>query len=429
MADKVSGTMVGIWLLMPEHLRIGTWDLLCGWTRKPTSQVEPRLALQLVHEAALCVTGVRQARSLSQKGFELANGLPFVATDKAIHELLDAHTVAEAQALQIALGKIRRASGHYHAQILAIDPHRIPSYSKRQMRRHQNDKGPKPCKMAQTFFCLDTFNKQPLCFTTGTSSKTVSQATPELLDLASAILCPQQNKSLVVADGEHFTVDIIKDIHNRSHFDLLVQLPNQPAMKKKLKNIPHEQFVPGWAGFATHKCPYNPGNGNLQMPLYQITQRCGEKHDQYQYKAFLSTRDREEVDDLTLHYPSRWHVEEFFNANQALGWSRAGTTNINIRYGHMTLALIAQASIHQLRQRLGEPIVQWDTRHLAKSLFNGLDGDIRVTDDTIVITYYNAPNVHLLKKHYEYLPQKLTSENVDPRIPWLYNFKLDFRFK
>src|SRR3990167_4658148 len=96
------------------------------------------------------------------KGFELANGLPFVATDKAIHELLNAHTVAEAQALQIALGKIRRAGGHYNAQVLAIDPHRIPSYSKRQMSRHQNDKGPKPSKMAQTFFCLDTSNKQQI---------------------------------------------------------------------------------------------------------------------------------------------------------------------------------------------------------------------------------------------------------------------------
>lgn len=70
----------------------------------------------------------------------------------------------------------------------------------------------------------------------------------------------------------------------------------------------------------------------------------------------------------------------------------------------MTLALIAQASLHQLRQRLGEPIVQWDARHLAKSPFNGLDGDIRVTDDTIVITYYNAPNVPLLKKHMDSHP-------------------------
>jgi hypothetical protein len=35
----------------------------------------------------------------------------------------------------------------------------------------------------------------------------------------------------------------------------------------------------------------------------------------------------------------------------------------------------------------------------------------------------------LLQKHYENLPHILEHENVDPRIPWLYNFKLDFRFR
>ncbi len=59
LADKVSGSMVGLWLLAPEHLRLGTFDLLCGWTGQPPSEVEPRLALQVVHEAALCVSGVR----------------------------------------------------------------------------------------------------------------------------------------------------------------------------------------------------------------------------------------------------------------------------------------------------------------------------------------------------------------------------------
>ena len=85
LADKISGTMVGLWLLVPEHLRLGTWDLLCGWTGHPTPRLEPRVALQLVHEAALCVSGVRQQRTLSQKGFELLNGLPFVVSDMAVH--------------------------------------------------------------------------------------------------------------------------------------------------------------------------------------------------------------------------------------------------------------------------------------------------------------------------------------------------------
>src|SRR6266567_7188203 len=60
LADKISGNQLGLWLLVPEHLRLGTWDLLCGWTEGATPEVAPRLALQLVHEAALCVSGVRQ---------------------------------------------------------------------------------------------------------------------------------------------------------------------------------------------------------------------------------------------------------------------------------------------------------------------------------------------------------------------------------
>ncbi len=76
LADKVSGNLVGLWLLIPEHLRLGTWDLLCGWSGQPTERVEPRLALQMVHEAALCAAGLRQSRSLSQRGFESAAAPP-----------------------------------------------------------------------------------------------------------------------------------------------------------------------------------------------------------------------------------------------------------------------------------------------------------------------------------------------------------------
>lgn len=54
---------------------------------------------------------------------------------------------------------------------------------------------------------------------------------------------------------------------------------------------------------------------------------------------------------------------------------------------------------------------------------------MRVVDDTIVITYYNAPNVERLKEQYQGLPDRLQSEHVDPRIPWLYGYKLDFRFR
>lgn len=428
LADKVCGNLVGLWLLIPEHLRLGTWDLLCGWSGGAAGEVWPRLALQLVHEAALCSTGLREQRGLSQRGFELANGLPFVATDVAIHELLAGHTVAEAQNLQVALGRLRRASGDYAGKLLAIDPHRIRSYSKRQMRRYCDNHQSRPVKVAPTFFALDADTHQPVAFTTATSARTATVAAIELLGLAAQILSPQPGQTLVLADLEHVTAELLRHVQQATPFDLLVPMRNERWLQKQLRAIPAEMFTRRWAGFATLKQPYRMVKSDAG-DLVRFVQRSGERPEDYHLNAFLCTADREEVDTLTRDYPKRWHVEEFFNAHQALGWNRAGTLNLNIRYGQMTMALLAQAALHQLRHRLGEPFSGWDAGHLAKALLGGLEGDVRVTRDTIAVTYYNAPNVEQLRKHYEGLPKRLENENVAPSVPWLYGYKLDFRFR
>ena len=428
LANKISGTMVGIWLLIPEYLRLGVWDLLKSWSGTPDEKVEPRLALQLVNESALCVNGIRMKRTLSQKGLELCNGLPFIATDPAIHNLLDTHTMVDAQRLQIALGKVRQTFGHFNGKMIAIDPHRIKSCTKRQVVRRQKDRESKPAKMAQTFFCLDTDTKQPLCFTTASSAKTVTQATPQLLTLASEILKLNEDKPLVIADNEHYTVELFDWIHANSPFDMLVPMPYNSSVLKTIRSLPEEAFKRHWAGYATAKDLYYM-TGSNHGPYHQFIQRKGEQENDYDFKAFLCTTDRDEMEDLSVNYPERWHIEEFFNNYQALGWHRAGTMNLNIRYAQMTMALIAQAACSMFRQRIGDPFNYWDAEHLAKDFFRGLEGDIRVRHDTIVVTYYNAPNPDLMKKYYENMSKKLSLEGIKPTIPWLYNFKLDFQFK
>jgi hypothetical protein len=429
LADKVQGNLLGLGLLVPEHLRLGTWDLLCGGTGQPPERVEPRLALQLVHEAVLCTSGSRSDRSLTQGGgLELANGLPFLASDTAVHELLAQHPVDDALRWQVALGQIRRASGHFRGQLLAVDPHRVLRYTQRHMRKHASPKASRPAKVAQTFWGLDADTHQPVCFTTATASRTVTEATPPLLDLAARILAPQPGQALVVADAEHCSAELADEVHQRTGFDLLVPMPHQPAITRSLQALAPEQFRPRWAGFATTQRPYQMKR-STRGPYYQFVQRSGERPEDWHFKAFLCTTNRAEVDALTLDFPRRWHVEEFFNAHQALGWKRAGTPNLHIRYGQMTMALLAQAAIHQLRTRLGEPVGGWDANHLAKDFFRGLEGDVRVQEDTLIVTYYNAPNASQWRTHYENLPHRLREENINPQVPWLYGFKLDFRFR
>ena len=416
---------------MPEHLRLGTWDLMCGWSGQPPERVEPRLALHLVNEAALCLCSYRHRRTLSQKGFELASGLPFVPTDLAIHQLLQTHTVQQAQQLQIALGKLRRVAGHFPGQLLALDPHRMPSFSKRQMRRHRFRSDQKPAKMAQTFFLLDCESFQPVCFSLTSSGQSVVQATPPLLAMAAEILRARPDaptKPVVLSDKEHYCQELFAAVREQRAFDLLSAQPAYQNSVQRWSQIPPGDFTEHWPGYAISTQPYAFQN-QPQALYYEYVQREGLRPQDYRYQGFLGTFNGPQVPALTRDFPQRWHVEEFFKFNQALGWQRAGTLNLHIRYGQMTLALVAQAVIHQFRQRLGAPYQSWDAVHLAQGVFSGLEGDVRVHEDTILVTYYNAPNAPLLRQHYEALPSKLEAEGIDPRIPWLYNFKLDFRFK
>ena len=276
--------------------------------------------------------------------------------------------------LQIALGQIRRTSGDFAGKLLAIDPHRTRSYSKRQMRRFRDDQKVRAYKVAPTFFALDADTHQPVCFTIATSAQTATRAAIDLLEQAAEILASPPGKTLVLADIEHLSVELFQHVQLHTPFDLLVPMRNERSLQKQLRAIPSEQFTRRWAGFATMKQPYKMAS-YAAGPFFQFVQRTGERQpDAYRFGAFLSTTDRDEVDALTLDYPKRWHVEEFFNAHQALGWNRAGTMNLNIRYGQMTMALIAQAALHRIRRLLDEPYSTWDADSFRQVTAGGLGG-------------------------------------------------------
>ena len=95
----------------------------------------------------------------------------------------------------------------------------------------------------------------------------------------------------------------------------------------------------------------------------------------------------------------------------------------------MAMALVAQAATRRMRQRLGQPFSDGMPLAYPQELFGALEGDVRVKDDTIQVTYYNAPHRDRLRQQLESLPDKLQQEGIEPTLPWLYDFKLDFRFR
>jgi hypothetical protein len=78
--------------------------------------------------------------------------------------------------------------------------------------------------------------------------------------------------------------------------------------------------------------------------------------------------------------------------------NRASTFKLNVRYGRQSLALLAQAAAFRLRKNLPEPYSRWTATMLSEKVFTNMEGDIRVKDDSIIITYYKDHEVPGLRE-------------------------------
>jgi hypothetical protein len=274
--------------------------------------------------------------------------------------------------------------------------------------------------MLQTFFALDTQSGQPIGFGIGSPGVNTTKATMELLNMVNGI----DKNALILADKEHFTSDLTRHMNQNTDLDFLIPVISSDRIRKIERSL---DFKTRWAGYAIAETTFH--FAGLKDNYRLLVQREGEMESQYNYKSFLSVSDKPATMLLSEKYGERWSIEDFFNFDGPMGFDRASTFNLNIRYGKMSMALIAQAATHQFRQKLSEKYNRWNAIHLANAIFNKIDGAISVTDDTIIVTCYNVPKELNLHKHYQNLPEKLISEGIDPRVPWLYNFKLDFKFK
>ena len=72
LADKVSGNLLGLWLLVPEPMRLDTWDWLRTWSGESSDDaLDACLALHLVHEALDCIQTARHLRPHDKRAGEL----------------------------------------------------------------------------------------------------------------------------------------------------------------------------------------------------------------------------------------------------------------------------------------------------------------------------------------------------------------------
>lgn len=404
-------------------MRLGAWDILKSlFNFEGAPSLFTHIGMQLVNESAIGVNRLRVRGSLANQGFSTANGLSFLAADETVHELLDSCTIEDYVNAQEKIFQLREIQDHYSPEsIYAIDPHRIISTTRRITPAKKKKPDSAATKMMQTFFCVDANTGQPIVFTNGSSGKKCSSATIDLMEMIRKIGI---KKGLFIADKEHFTSEIAEWFTQHKEYEILMPAPE---VRKITEMYETQEYTRKWAGYSIAESIYTFNESNIELRL--ILQREGEVKDKYKYKGFLTTSTKNAVELISSNYPKRWTIEKFFNFEETHGWSRASTHNLNIKYGKQTLALIAQAATHQLKKKLPNQYSQWTAKSLADNVLTNLDGDIRVEKNKIIVTFYGDHKKLNLRNHYSDISNQLKSEGINPKIPWLLDYELEYRFK
>jgi hypothetical protein len=227
------------------------------------------------------------------------------------------------------------------------------------------------------------------------------------------------DKTLILADKEHFTQEIAAYFLGSQSLDVLMPAPSTKRINTCIQNLDYKEL---WAGFSIAETGFGFSNSSSEFRL--IAQKEAIHGKQEVYKAFLTTSDKDSAHLLSNVYSKRWNIEEFFNFEGDMGWNRASTFNLNIRYRRQSLALLTQAAAYGLRKKLPEPYSKWTAAMRSEKVLTNMEGDVRVKDDKIIVTYYGDHETLGIKDKYHNISQRLKNQNISPKIPWLYIYKL-----
>jgi hypothetical protein len=123
--------------------------------------------------------------------------------------------------------------------------------------------------------------------------------------LAQQILPAVSNpRALLLADVEHYAVELLDYVHPHTAWDLLVPLRQTRALARHYQALPPGALTPHWAGYAIAREPFAPRRTQVGEPCTRYIQRSGERPPDYHCKGFGCTRPRAEVPTLTQAIPS-----------------------------------------------------------------------------------------------------------------------------
>lgn len=414
-------TSAGGFFFLPYLLQLGGHDLLASLgPAKPEGLPKERLALGIVFESIFGYTdGIRAVDSVSRADFGLLAGLPFLVSPASQYRFLQSVPMNEALDFQIALGRRLLCLGQLTPGLAVnVDGHNLKTFSRKAMKRSFLTREGRYGKAIRTFYTQDQESQKPLMALAAYSGTTVSQVTHKLARLTRDIL---GRDFLLVADKEWYCGQLLQELHKHYGVAVLTPVKRSPKRLKEFDAVPldhYDQTV--WGNVAAVYTTLTNFDGPLRMLLKR------QPHGKY-FALITPARDMS-AETAMPTYTKRWRIENFFADNAFLGINRLPSLNLNAIQTALSLRLLAFHLVDNFRHDLGSDYRHRTPQRIHREFIDGVQGRIQLRGAFIEVSVYGFEHEAAAAAILTNLDAKLEHAGVDPRIPWLGNRRLRFKF-
>jgi hypothetical protein len=378
------------------------------------------LALGIIFESIFGYkVGIRAVDSVSRVDFGLLAGLPFLPSISTQYRFLQDVPVRDGLDFQVKLGKQMIRLGQVTpGSPVNIDGHNVKTFSRKQMKLSFLTKEDRYGKAIRTFYTQDQESKKPLMALAAYSGTTVSQVTRQLADRTHDVL---GRDFFMVADKEWYCGQLIQELHKQCGVAVLTPVKSSAKRREQFEAVPLDKYDQSvWGNIATLYTTMTNFDGPLRLLLKR--QRDGK------YFALITPATQMTAETAMPVYTKRWRIENFFAENAFLGMDHLPSMNLNAIQTILSLRLFAYNVMDNFRHDLGDRYRNNTPELIHREFIDGVQGRIQLRTDVIEVSVYGFQHQAAVESILTNVDEKLKHANVDPRIPWLGNRRLRFKF-
>lgn len=417
----LTSTSVGGFFFIPYLLQLGAFDLIMSMGKpKPEGIPNENIAIGIVFESLFGYTkGIRSIDSVSRADFGLLEGLPFLPSPSTQYRYLQGISCKSALDFQVAMGRKLVDLDQVIAGFpVNIDGHSVSTYSRKEMKQSYITKEGRYGKAIRCFYTQDQNSKKPLIAMAAYSGTTVAQTTNKLAEMTRDIL---NREFVLVADKEWFCGQLIQELHERYGISILVPVRRSENRTTEFDSIPLEKYHKSELGnIAAVYTSMKDFDGPLKMFL--------KKQPDGKYFALITPEQEMVTSTAMPTYTKRWRIENYFKENDFLGINHLPSLNLNAIQAMLSLRLLAFNVLDNFRHDLGAEYSHKTPDLIYREFVDGVQGRVQLIGDRIIVNVYGFKHEHAVASIMTNLDAKLKKANVDPRIPWLGNRRLEFKF-